>query len=111
MILPEGVTQDQIDDADESRELMGDPFTPLGKKRFISRCGRAYRAGLDIDDLIDKMVEGGENGPWRTIHWNKDSLMRPKTLTRDTTGPLTVVDTSDPETAAEGLKQAKGAMQ
>ncbi len=109
MILPNGITQDMIDDASESRELMGSPFTPLGLKRFIGRCGRAYKAGLDVEDLIDKMVEGGVKGPWRSIHWNKSSLMRTTTLTRDTTTPLTDVS-SDKETAFRGLRQAKGAM-
>ncbi len=110
MKLPNGINQSMIDDAVESRDLMGEPFTPLALKRFINKCGRKYAEGYDVEDLIDKMVTGGEKGPWRFIFVNEKSAMRPKTPTRDTTTSLTIVDTSDQETAAKGLKQAKRAM-
>ena len=55
MTLPNGITQDMVDDNIESRKLMEEPFTPLGLKRFIGRLGRAYADGLDVQDLIDKI--------------------------------------------------------
>lgn len=62
------LTPEMIEDAKAHREELGCPFTETGWKRFVKRCERYHAEGYDLEELIDRMVNGG----WRTVYKHED---------------------------------------
>ena len=77
MTLPNCLTEQSAADAMQSRADMGKPFTDVAWTRFLSRCERYDRQGYDVDEMIDRMVTGGQKGPWLTVY-RRDDCRKPK---------------------------------
>ena len=105
MTIPDCLSQESADDAEQHRVDIGYPFTDTSRKRFYARCERYYAEGYDLEELVDRMITGG----WRTIY-RADDAKRTKRLPAHSAGNVVCLDGSDPETAKQGLKSAKTAL-